>query len=155
MKPKRVQQEKPLARFRVYPENRSLYFLVVIWPTIKAFRRANPGNSNALALCRSYRILRVYGKGDRRRDWMKSILGCIHFPKPHLTIGIIAHEFTHALFSWMGERKISPVIDSAKERSTNRFGFIPRNDPEERCCRAMQEMMRQCVHQLYKRKILP
>lgn len=115
----------PLTSFRAYGENKSLYFRVVIWKTLKDFRAANPGNSRALGLCRSFRVMKVQPKGSTKRDRFKPILGEIHLAARFVTVGILSHEACHAMMSWAEEAHCTPLF-----------------------------LVRQIVHRLYRRKIL-
>lgn len=156
----------PLTTFRVSCENKSLYYKVVVWKTLKDFRRANPHNPRTLGLCRSYRtlglcrsyrVLRVVAKGSRKRDRYKPILGEIHFAVKYLTTGIVAHEAAHAMIGWASEVGCIPLFENAQEREAatkSRNGFLTLDDPEERCCFVLGNMVRQIVFQLYKRGIL-
>lgn len=138
---------KPLAKFRVHPENRALYYTVFVWRTLLEFREANPGNSHALGLCRSWIRLRCVKQANR----MLSECGEVHLCRFHLRIGIIVHEFTHAVIGWAARIRCLPDFTPIQERQAGRF---EKNDPDERFCHALGEMVRQCVHQLYRRKIL-
>lgn len=135
----------PLTVFRVYPEKKALYFTVKVWRTLKDLRAANPGNSRALGLCMPWR--RLHPSKDRVLPEM----GEVHFCKPHLGVGIVSHEFTHAAIGWAARKRISPEF---KDVDVGRFQVIPNDDDEEKFCRALGWMVAQCVDQLYRKKVL-
>jgi hypothetical protein len=143
---------EPIAQFKIYPNNKALFYWVFVWRTIADLRRAiGPGHSHTLGLCRSSRTIRIYGIGDKRKDRMTPCIGEIHFCKKWLRSGIIAHELTHALFGWMAERRLTVATAHPLDRSG---GKLKRNSSEEIACHAMGEMYRQVCVELTKSKLI-
>ena len=134
---------KPLAKIRVYPEERSLYVTCYVWPNKRAMRREtsrlNGGASmaGAGAACFTYRRERVGIDGSCSR--LSPQFGEIHFSRTQLGSETITHELTHALLGW-----------------ARRVGWKPDDDMdrEERFCYAMGAMVRQLVNRLYARGLL-
>lgn len=147
---------QPITTFRASCEGKSLYYKVFVWRTVGDLRRAVEDRT-ALGMCRSFRVLRVAAKGSGMRDYMKPILGEIHLAATRLTTGIVTHECCHAMMSWAAERKCIPLFTTAMEREAatkSRNGALSRNDPEERCCFVLGNLVRQIVLTLYKKGVL-
>lgn len=138
---------RPLAKFRVRPNNKALYYVVYVWNTLADLRKANPGNSHALALCKSWHHIYVRKRNAR----LSCNCGEVHFCKFHLRIGIITHEFCHAVIGWAARVSCIPDFTAIQDRPS---GYFRRYDPDERFCHAHSEMVRQCVSELYLRKLI-
>lgn len=122
---------KPIKRFRLYPERRSLYFVVNIWSTRQHMRDA-VADLEVEAMCSSEFIIRVYPDG---RERLMPHLGRIDFHAGALEPEVVAHELLHAVFRWA-------------ERISLEFHLYPEPGnmdamcPEERLCYAHTSMMR-------------
>lgn len=132
-----------LARFRVYPMRRTLYFQVYVWPTKGAMLwhvnrgcgMALRGRRNFEAICCPSDTINVKSGGRSR---MLPLLGQLHFWKGSLRMGIICHESGHAALSYcerMGydvKEKVTPAglgvmdVDCGEERFCYALGNIAR-----------------------------
>jgi hypothetical protein len=139
---------EPLAKFRVYPEYRSLYYTVFIWRNLHDLRTFNPGNSDTLGLCRTHLVVRFQ---KNQPDRTLPSLGQVHLSKNHLRIGIISHEFTHAAIGWASRTRIVPDFTPIRD---GEFLLHGAKSPEERFCYVLGNMVKDCVRKLYHLKIL-
>lgn len=135
---------KPILSMRVYPEGRSLYYLVNVWPTKKAMQehcRTVNGyvGRNYAALVNSFHVSMVGSNGRTRTG---PIMGEINFNRKALGGEIVAHEMTHAALGWA--RRIKLNFDGILTQSG---GACCAN--EERFCYALGSMARQFINRAY------
>lgn len=108
---------KPL-KIRLYPE-RSLYYLVLIWPDMKTMQARVEKLVGAK---------RNFGGCTVTYSTKERIIGEIHLCRPQLGIGLVTHEIGHAAFGWA--RRVDLKVDS---------------QGEERMCRVLQKMVNRFV----------
>lgn len=61
------------------------------------------------------------------------------------------------MINWAAEMNCIPLFDTAQEREAatkDRGETLRKDDPEERCCYVLGNLVRQIVFMLYRRKIL-
>lgn len=134
----------PVARFRIYPEGRSLYFLVHVWPTkagmLEYFRReCLADDPDTTAQCSTYSRYRVYPGGQTR---ISSCMGEINFHSGRMDAEVVVHEVGHAAQGWA--RRIGLDIRGGNHEP----GLVP--DGEERYCYGLGRMAAQLNNRLYK-----
>ena len=142
---------KPVT-FRVYPENRSLYAVINIWPTKTAMYRHRPLGRDYQATTKGVMVYDVppakSGKPTRKRG----LFAEINFCRACLGIGVVSHEMTHAAFCW-AERRGLPLetVYSAQNWKANRKrnSTMKLDSVEERFCYALGEMCRQFTQRCY------
>lgn len=133
----------PLVKYRISCENKSLYFTVCVWRTLREFRLSNPGNSHALGLCRSHMRMRIY---KSRPDRLLPECGELHFAQYHLRIGIITHEFTHAAIEWAAR---TGVIPDFSKLNRDQHCTLRRHSNEERFCYVLGNMVKEFIRRCY------
>lgn len=140
---------KPVARLRVYPENKSLYYVVNVWPTRKAMyehcRTALRFTGRFLGLCSTTR----WRQGGRTLP----LMGEVNLFRGELGTSVITHEFFHATLGWA--RRVG--IDMNAVQAVGAAAEHPSNpDPkhvaadEERLAYAHGEMCRQFTDRMYR-----
>lgn len=141
---------KPLVTFRVYPENRSLYAIVNIWPTKKAMYAHRPLQRNHEAVCTGTTLYYMPPKRSGKPNRKAGLFAELNFHRKFLGIGCVSHEFTHAAFSWAN--RVNLPIQEIKEMplSSMKHGVLPQDGPEERFCYALGEMVKQFTERAYK-----
>ena len=137
----------PIAKFRVYPTSSKLFVTCFIWRSLRDFRRACPGNSRALGLCRGFDVINL----DRRRRRLQPVFGEIHLIRRYLTMRIITHECTHAAFRWSVRARCHPSLECTSAKGNPHL--IDRHDPEERFCHALSEMATQIVKHIDRKNL--
>ena len=136
---------KPIARFRIYPEKRSLYWLVQVWPTEAAMRRHFRTRGFAdlegtVAQCSTYERYRVRAGRSRK----KPFCGEINFHVQELSTRVIVHEATHAALGWAQRMGIAVGRDQEPDESRAMAnGNFLCSDDEERFCYALDSMVGQ------------
>lgn len=130
-----------MIKFRLYPENRSLYFEVRIYPTKKQMQK-DAGRKDFAAICQPFK--QISCKNGKYKTL--PICGVIRFWQKDMGVGTISHELLHAVLDWGRRVKIINEEFLTNCNDTN-------NDLEERLCHVYGEMVRQFVNQCYKRKI--
>lgn len=136
--------------FRVYPERKTLYFKVNVWPTKKAMRehvKRHPligygslGKFEALAS--GFDVTR-YKKGRPARRW--ACCGEVNFHRGFLFGGVVSHEFVHAGLRWLARMKIHEKLYQPNG--------VRVADTEERLCHAIGRMVEQFTHHAYRTRI--
>ena len=139
---------KPLASFRIYPDDRALYFKVYVWPSKAAMlahlRSMNLSASrDTVAQCSSYSIAKI--KGGHWRT--KPILGEINFHAKQLNAEVVSHECGHAALSWARRKKFKKF--NLEDLPIG--PLVSRN--EERFCYALGHMVNQIAIQLTKARL--
>jgi hypothetical protein len=126
--------------FRIYPENKALYFQVIVWDSRREMYDANSDRRPPFkAICRGHELI---------RDGKKSgLCGVVHFCKRELGSGLISHEFLHAALVWA--RRVG--LGFAEIASDDAGDATP---AEERLCYAHSEMVGQFVARCYETGIL-
>lgn len=135
--------------FRLYPEKRTLYFAVNVWPTRKAMisrlrELAVNVHDGMQAACSTWERTK-YRKGKPARK--RPVCGELNFHRERLSIEIASHEITHATVGWARRMQIDPMTiddDVAAE-----------SDDNERFAYAQGRMVAQFNHQAYRRKAWP
>jgi hypothetical protein len=139
-------EPKPVT-IRVYPENRSLYYTCYVWPSREAMhrhmrsegrrpRRPSIGLVTG-AYCARHRRYRVYDDGSMR---ISPQIGEVHFHRDQLDSETVTHEFTHAALGWAERVGCDPTGEGSEDYW---------NDPEERFCYALGEMVGQFTTRAY------
>jgi hypothetical protein len=149
----RTRPPRPLARFRVYVWNSSLYFLVIVWPT----KREMLDERVRLCLPRASCDAHVFsydawtcrkGKPDRKRP----IVGEIHFHKQALGSEAISHECFHATLSALCRQKCD--FSRLNDQRTNSRTMALKDDLEETAATMCGRLVRDVVNGLYDRLLL-
>ena len=125
-------------RFRVYPENRSLYWTVRVFPTLLAMRRAHAryrgvvnkriDDGSKLGAARKAKGLVAattmvsFRKGRHARTQMS--MGEVFLCKKYLGGGLVAHEATHAARYYFSRLKVPIEPESMDERLAHVVGNI-------------------------------
>jgi hypothetical protein len=90
----------PICSFRVYPNEKGLYFRVFVFETVREMYRW--GKACCFEFAGEYDACTVpyksYPKASRR---VSPELGQLCFAKPHLGAGVQAHEAAHAALTWL------------------------------------------------------
>lgn len=130
---------RTIIRFRIYPESRTLHFLVNVWPNRQdVICRARdtygltPDDEKLQAYVSPRRVYRVHADGRKR---LKPYCGEINFYRENIGAGIVAHEMGHAMLEWC--KRIGHVIEEAS------FDSPKVSDSEERACIVLGELVRQ------------
>lgn len=139
---------KPLTSFRIYPDDRALYFKVHVWPSKAAMlthlrSMELPASRDTVAQCSSYSIGKLRGGYWRT----KPILGEINLHSKQLNAEVVSHECGHAALSWARRKKFKQF--NLDDLPTGRL--VSRN--EERFCYALGHMVNQIAIKLTKAKI--
>lgn len=114
---------KPI-RFRLYPESKSLYFVVNVWPDHKTMVRylasiGKRGHSDTIALASGYYRTKVRpGRPDR----LSPICGEINCNRLEINAEIVSHEIAHLAITWAKRIKLDPMTE-----------------PKDGCCSAENE----------------
>jgi hypothetical protein len=137
--------------FRVYPERKSLYVVVNVWPTKKAMYAHRPLNRNHEASCTGTTRIVVPPRGSTSRTWKRGEFAEVNFYRGALGVGVVSHEFTHAAFCWAERRKLKRIAEEEERGMTVRgdVSILPVDGVEERFCYALGEMVRQFTQKLY------
>jgi hypothetical protein len=132
--------------FRVYPENKSLYFVINVWPSRRAMHRHSPEfksqsePESIVALCTIYERHKLRdGRWHKRPE-----CGRVNFYRQALGVGVVAHEFMHAAFGWA--RRVGLNTNAIFDKTDKAVNV---HADEERLCHAHQEMVRQFVERAY------
>lgn len=134
--------------FRIYPENKSLYATVNIWPSKAAMYRHRPLQRTHEASCTGQMAFYPKRKGKQRKD---GLFAELNFHRKSLGVGVVSHEITHAAFSWAERRRIPLAIEHTwYDVNAKRKGVLSQDSPEERFCYALGEMVRQFTERCYK-----
>ena len=132
------QSNRLLARFRVYPDKKTLFFMVYVWPTKKAMHyhvgMASEIKKDFLAIVCSNETIKFPKHGPRRK---RPLLGQIHFYEDSLRMGIICHEAGHAALAWAERMGIDCKEKSQDQRNASHG--------EEQFCWALGNIARQIV----------
>ncbi len=140
---------KPLARLRVYPENKSLYYLVNVWATKGAMyahcRKALGFAGRFEGLCSTKR----WRAGKR----LLPLMGEVNLYKGFMGVSVVTHEFLHATLGWARRVQIDlsaiQAVGLAAEHPSNPDSKHVAAD-EERLAYAHGEMVRQFTDRMYK-----
>lgn len=137
---------KPLFTMRVYPEGRSLYFLVNIWPTKKAMHQHVTWCKPPFeAACSPYmKVNYRSGKGRTSPE-----CGQINFYRRRIGSAVVTHEFTHAALAWARRVKLAPENLLGDEIG----GGANAHADEERFCHALDRMVGTFVDRAYKARL--
>jgi hypothetical protein len=136
--------DKPVFTMRVYPEGRSLFFRVNVWPTKNAMHRHVTWCKPPFeALCSPYTKL-DYRNGNGRTS---PECGQINFHKGQIGSAAVTHEFTHAVLAWARRVKLNP-----DDLFGDHDGALA-TASEERFCTALDRMVGTFVDRAYKAKL--
>ena len=150
MKPSRPvflsKDNPPVAKFKVYPTNGTLYFEVIVFKTwldmhkfyvLKTYdERKEVSRTRIIAAC-------FNGPNFDKNDKMTKCLGKIIFYSSRISPDIISHEMNHGAIYWAQRTGINPVDDS-QERTING------ETQEELFVMAQQEMVKQFFDKIVK-----
>ena len=150
MKPSRPvflsKDNPPVAKFKVYPTNGTLYFDVIVFKTwidmhkfcvLKTYdERKEVSRTRIIAGC-------FNGPNFDKNDKMTKCLGKIVFYSSRISPDIISHEMNHGAIYWAQRTGINPVDDS-QERAING------ETQEELFVMAQQEMVKQFFDKIVK-----
>lgn len=125
------QGSQPLHWYSITLKNRGK-FDVVIWKTLAGLRSARKqcgdGRSdNVLAFC--------HWDYQNRPE----VIATLHFAKPHLNLGSIAHEASHATWRWCERKNVKTRLISPRRWSRRS------QDPEERFAYTLDALVRGVV----------
>jgi len=119
-------------KFRIYPENKSLYFLVWIFQRKKTMLeavRATGIERNQMG--KSLRACVVSFANSQEKFKNPRLCGCVFFWQRDLGVGVTTHEITHAALTWARRRKLDLLKD------------------EEKFCSVVENLNRQLVNRCY------
>ena len=150
MKPSRPvflsKDNPPVAKFKVYPTNGTLYFDVIVFKTwidmhkfcvLKTYdERKEVRRTRIIAAC-------FNGPNFDKNDKMTKCLGKIVFYSSRISPDIVSHEMNHGAIYWAQRTGINPVDDS-QERTING------ETQEELFVMAQQEMVKQFFDKIVK-----
>lgn len=150
MKPSRPvflsKDNPPVAKFKVYPTNGTLYFDVIVFKTwidmhkfcvLKTYdERKEVSRTRIIAAC-------FNGPNFDKNDKMTKCLGKIVFYSSRISPDIVSHEMNHGAIYWAQRTGINPVDDS-QERTING------ETQEELFVMAQQEMVKQFFDKIVK-----
>ena len=150
MKPSRPvflsKDNPPVAKFKVYPTNGTLYFEVIVFKTwidmhkfcvLKTYdERKEVSRTRIIAAC-------FNGPNFDKNDKMTKCLGKIVFYSSRISPDIVSHEMNHGAIYWAQRTGINPVDDS-QERTING------ETQEELFVMAQQEMVKQFFDKIVK-----
>lgn len=133
-------------KFRIYPENKSLYYLVRIFnekeEMWKYTRDENlyftDNEPDFLGICCPY-SKQCFQKGCSCGGKMKPILGEILLCYEYIGGGYIAHEMTHGALNYLDRRGIKSVPTENSDES------------HEKLCEVVEEMVRQFWNKYYEK----
>lgn len=132
---------QPAFRIRVYPEHKSLYYVVNVWRTKKdMYAHCRWAKSTFQGLCTTYEVLKGEKGGPLR---MLPECGQINLWKGRLGSAVVTHEFTHAALGWARRIRLD------KDALLSHSGGEDVHPDEERFCHALCEMVRQFVDRAY------
>lgn len=138
---------KPVT-IRVYPESRSLYFIVRVWPTKKAMHQNVWWTKCDYAgLCTTHSRLRINEDGSEK---LLPELGIVNLYRGAMGAGLIAHEFLHATIGWANRIGLNTAEIFKKLPSLDQGKYGNVSDDEERMCHAHGNMVSQFVERAYK-----
>ena len=148
----RRKNPKPIARFRVYAWNSSLYFMVYVWATKKEMLDNRPKLGLARGSCDAHTF--SYDEyTDKTRKRKKPIVGEIHFHKRkvHADAGIeaVTHETLHAVTSLF--RRLNMDFQTLSLEGTER----PKEDNEEVIADVQGKMARAIMLKFHKLNLFP
>lgn len=150
MKPTRPvflsKENPPLAKFKVYPTNGTLYFEVLVFKTwldmhkfcvLKTYDEIEEvSKTRIVAAC-------FNGPNFDKNDKITKCLGKIIFYSRKITPDVISHEMNHGAIYWALRSGINPIDDS-KDRA------VDGETQEERFVLAQQEMVKQFFDKIAK-----
>lgn len=135
-------------RCRVYPDNKTRYYVVVLFKSKTAMRKAFASLGytwnhvrRALGMCESFKSI-SYQKSSEGR--MAPLCGLVFLVKGYEGAGIASHEFTHAGIGFMRRNQLD-----FKDLESSGSGIVP--DTEESLCLWVGDMMYQFYSRLRRR----
>lgn len=132
---------QPIFRIRVYPEHKSLYYVVNVWRTKKdMYAHCRWAKSTFQGLCTTYEVIKGDGKGGWR---LLPECGQVNLWKGRLGSAVVTHEFTHAALGWARRVGLEP------DNLLGHNGSADVHPEEERFCHALCEMVRQFIDRAY------
>lgn len=101
------------ARFRIYPERKSLYFAVTVWPDktsmLAYLRGQHLGTGNCTAICSTHTRQRASKDGQWRT---LPEIGEINCFRGGIGTLVLAHECGHAALGWAHRVGLDPMTES-------------------------------------------
>lgn len=142
-----------LISFRIYPENRSLYAQVNIWPTKTAMYAHKPLGRNHEASCSGQQLIYVppKSKDPKQRRRKIGLFAELNFYRARLGVEVISHEMTHAAFCWAERRRLNlaNAIGEHNWQIRKHDAVLDQDGTEERFCYALGQMVRQFTQKCY------
>jgi len=140
-------------KFRLYPENRSLFCPVHVWPdkaAMLAYFRRDRGkrfaeaHADAAAVASGREVYRVLPGKPMRKTGEFCEINC---HRGELTEEIVSHEVAHAALRWRSR------VGLAVGRDDDFGGHEDVSDAEERFCYALGRMVKQFTSNLRKHHV--